>query len=388
MVERELPLRVDALNKAAMSKPHDTNPAPDASASNARMKRACVLGGGAYGTAMAQVLGRVGTQVRMWVREAEVVEAINASRENKPFLKGVRLSENIRATQDMKQALEGAEMVLVVVPTQFLRATMVSYRSVLPVGVPIVCCAKGIEVETLMCPYEILIEELPGKYHHHLAALSGPSFAEEVANGQPTSVLVASKNKAVAATIQQAMSDSAFRVYTGSDVIGAELGGAVKNVLAIACGAAAGAGFGSNTAALLMTRGLLEMTKLAVKKGGSVGTMMGLSGIGDLVLTCTSIKSRNYTVGFQIAQGKTLQDITASTGAVAEGVKTAVSIHNLAIQLGVEMPICEEVYQVLHHGKSFVNALQDLKSRPLSTELQGLDTLHDGAESAVVNAKL
>jgi len=186
-------------------------------------------------------------------------------------------------------------------------------------------------------------DELPGKFHRYLAALSGPSFAAEVALGQPTSVLVASKNKAVATTIQRAMSDSAFRVYTGSDVIGAEMGGAVKNVLAIACGAAAGHGLGSNTAALIMTRGLKEMTKLAMAKGAQPATMMGLAGMGDLVLTCSSSKSRNYTVGFKVAQGHTLEEITSSTGAVAEGVRTAISIHDLAQQLGVELPLCEAV---------------------------------------------
>ena len=220
------------------------------------------------------------------------------------------------------------------------------------------------------------------QYHPYIAALSGPSFAEEAARGLPTSVLVASKNVEVALEIQEAMSDDNFRVYTGTDMIGAELGGAVKNVLAIACGAAAGYGFGSNTTALLITRGLMEMTRLAVKKGALASTMMGLSGVGDLVLTCTSTKSRNFTVGMRIAKGETLEQIQKGALTVAEGVKTSESIHLLARKLGVEMPICEQVYQVLHHKKPFIRALEELKSRPLGPELDGFE--HDIA--AVVSA--
>jgi glycerol-3-phosphate dehydrogenase (NAD(P)+) len=334
------------------------------------LTHASVLGGGAYGTALAQVLARKGANVKMWIREPDVVAAINSKHENTVFLPKVPLEHRITATSNIGEALRDAQLVLLVIPTQFLRQVMVANRSTLPVGVPLVCCAKGVENETLQCPYEILIEELPGKYHHWIAALSGPSFAEEVALGQPTSVLVAAKAVAVAEQIQVAMSDESFRVYTGSDVIGAEIGGAVKNVLAIACGAANGAGFGSNTAALLMTRGLMEMTRLAVKKGAQPATLMGLAGVGDLVLTCTSVKSRNFSVGQRIARGESIQGITGGV-AVAEGIKTAESIHQMAKTLGVEMPICEEVYQVIHHGKPFLQALGDLKSRPLSAEFDG-----------------
>lgn len=320
-------------------------------------------------------MGRKGIKVRIWAREKEVVESINYQHENVSFLKGIKLSENITATSDIKEALQGSKLVLLVIPTQFLRSVMVENRSTLPVGVPLVCCSKGIEIETLMCPYEILVEELPGKYHHWIAAMSGPSFAEETANNQPTSVLVAAKSTDVALQVQHAISDSSFRVYTGTDLIGAELGGAVKNVLAIACGGAAGYGFGSNTAALLMTRGLSEMTRLAVRKGALPSTMMGLAGVGDLVLTCSSKQSRNYSVGSRIAKGETLAEIQASTNSVAEGVKTAESIHLLAQKLGVELPICEEVYQVLHHGKPFIKALEELRARPLGPENEGF--VHD-----------
>lgn len=341
------------------------------------MKTGSVLGGGAYGTALAQVMARSEhfDKVQMWVRETDAVASINGAHENKLFLPRVELSKKISATNKIEDALRGSQIVLLAVPTPFLRSVLAVNRSTLPVGVPLVCLSKGIETETLQTPYEIMVEELPGKYHPWIAVLSGPSFAEETARGQPTSVLVASKTMAVAAQVQSALSDDNFRVYTGTDVIGAELGGAVKNVLAIATGAAAGYGFGSNTQAMLITRGLLEMTKLAIKKGASPGTMMGLAGVGDLVLTCTSKQSRNYTVGQRIAKGETLKDIlTTSGGAIAEGVKTSQSIHELAAKCGVEMPICEEVYQVLHQGKSFIQALQDLRSRPLSSELQDLDS--------------
>lgn len=323
------------------------------------------------GTALAQVLGRKGVQVTIWAREPEVVESINSEHENKTFLSGVKLSENITACGDLAQALEGAEIVLLVIPTPFLRSVIVANRTALPVGVPILCCAKGIENDTLMCPYEILIEELPGKYHHCLSVLSGPSFAKETAEGQPTSVLVACHDKDLGTKVQHILSDTYFRVYTGTDTVGAELCGAVKNVLAIACGAAFGYGFGSNTSALLISRGLMEMTRLVLKKGGQEETMMGLAGVGDLVLTCSSHQSRNFTVGMRIARGETLADILA-THTVAEGVKTAESIHLMIQKLGVDMPICEQVYQVLYKDKTFLQALNELQHRPLGAEFAGV----------------
>jgi glycerol-3-phosphate dehydrogenase (NAD(P)+) len=336
----------------------------------------CVLGGGAYGTAMAQVIARQNyCTVKIWAREEETVNLINTLHENKSFLKGVKLSLKISATSDIEYALKGAELVLLVIPTPFLRSVLVSNRSLLPVGVPLVCCSKGIETSTLQMPYEICIEELPGKYHPFLAILSGPSFAEETANGQPTSVLVASLSLQVATSVQYSMSDDSFRVYTGCDMIGAELAGAVKNVVAIACGAASGYGFGSNTAAMLMSRGLIEMTRLAAKKGALASTMMGLAGVGDLVLTCTSKQSRNFTVGVRIAKGETLNEIQKGANSIAEGVTTSLSLHLMAKKLNVEMPICEEVYQVLHHGKPFIKALEELKARPLGPELEGFE--HD-----------
>jgi glycerol-3-phosphate dehydrogenase (NAD(P)+) len=332
------------------------------------IKLAAVLGGGAYGTALAQVLGRKGIKVTMWARDFVVVNSINTDHENKKLLPGIILHENISATNDFVQAVTGAELVLIAIPTQFLRSVIAAHRTELPVGAPLVSLAKGIEIGTLLSPYEILVEELPGKYHGYIAVLSGPSFAAETARGQPTSVLLACPNKDLGAKIQGMISDAFFRAYTGTDMVGAELGGAVKNVLAIACGASHGFGFQQNTSAHLISRGLMEMTRLVIKKGGSEKTMMGLAGVGDLVLTCSSHQSRNFTVGMRIAKGETLEQILASTHSVAEGVKSAESIHMLAEKCGIEMPICEAVYQVLYCNKSFKDALVDLQSRPLTVE--------------------
>lgn len=332
------------------------------------IKNATVLGGGAFGTAMAAVLARNNINVTMWIREKEVVDQVNNTNENKMFLPKVKLDKKIKATDDFKTSLKSTELVLLVIPTQFLRQTMTKFRNDLPVNVPLVCCSKGIENNSYLTPYEILVEELPGKYHQKLAALSGPSFAKEVAIGLPTNVLCASIDIEVAEFVQQAMSDKVFRVYTGTDVMGAEICGAIKNVLAIACGGADGYGFGKNTAALLMTRGLLELSRLAIAKGAKASTMMGLAGMGDLVLTCTSSQSRNYTFGKRIAKGETVEEILASGVSIAEGYKTSLSVHTLSKILKVDMPICEEVYNVLHQQKPLDQALLSLQSRPLRRE--------------------
>lgn len=326
-----------------------------------------VLGGGAYGTALASVLGRKGLAVKMWVREEPVVESINSKHENEMFLTGVSLPESVTATGDLAEALVGTQLVLIVIPTPFLRQFLVRNRTALPANVAVVCCSKGIENETLQTPYEICVEELPGKYHHSLAVLSGPSFAKEVAMGQPTSVLVASHDAVIGKHVQALMSDTNFRVYTGNDMIGAELCGAAKNVIAIACGAASGLGLESNTSALLITRGLQEITQLVVKKGGQVKTCLGLAGVGDLVLTCSSKQSRNFTVGMRIAQGASLEEVL-QTNTVAEGVKTSESIHLLAKELGLDLPICEHVYQVLFENKPIKQAILELQTRELKDE--------------------
>jgi len=323
-----------------------------------------VLGGGAFGTAMATHMGTKGYNVALWAMEPEVCTGVNERHENAAFLPGVALSERVTATNEVGEAVKNAELILLVIPTPFIGRWVVEHQTQLPTGVPLVCCSKGIETDTLRTPFEILLDELPGKYHKMLCVISGPSFAKEVAMGLPTNVTCASENPEVCAKVQEALSTRHFRVYTASDVLGAELCGAIKNVLAIASGASDGLHFGANARAGLIARGLTEMARLVVKKGGRASTIMGLAGVGDLTLTCTGTLSRNYTVGRQLGEGQRVD----TGAAVAEGVKTARAIHELASKLQVDMPLCEAVYQVLHQGVDIKAALAGLQDRPLRSE--------------------
>lgn len=353
------------------------------------IKHATVLGGGAFGTAMAHVLGRNGINVKMWVFEKEVCEDINKNHQNSGFLKGVDLPKTITATNDFETSLKNTELVLIVIPTPFLRDVVCSKHYALPVGVPIVCCTKGIENSSLLTPFEILAEELPGKYHDYLAALSGPSFAIEVATNIPTSVLVAANKEVVAQNVQAWMSDLDFRIYTGTDIIGAEICGAVKNVIAIACGACQGVGLGRDTMAGLITRGLAEISKLAIAKGAHPSTMSGLAGLGDLVLTCTSVKSRNYTVGMRVAKGEKMSEIIEKMNMVAEGVKTSKSVKKMCDLLGLELPLCNEVYKVLWEDKDLNQAMTDLASLPPEQEFNPYEMYQEmQAKKAVPLSKL
>ena len=332
--------------------------------------RACVLGGGSFGTSLALVLAAKGYAVSVWVRCQEQVRTVNESRENLKYLPGVKIPQSILWTNDVEGAVQNAELVLFAIPTQFLRSFAQSNRSTMPVGVPLVLCAKGIELSSLQLPYDVLRDELPGKYSKFICVLSGPSFAKEIAANHPTSVVVASCEPSVAETVQMQLTCTVanFRVYTVSDVMGAEIAGAVKNVLAIAAGAVSGLGFGSNTRAALICRGLVEMTRLAEKMGSDSSCMKGLAGIGDLLLTCSSELSRNFTVGRRLAAGETLGDILKSSSSVAEGVATTKALHELRQKLGVEMPLCEEVYKVLYEGKDVRCVLDDLQSRVPGSE--------------------
>jgi NAD-dependent glycerol-3-phosphate dehydrogenase len=304
------------------------------------------------------------------VRSPEQANDVNEARENFKYLPGVKIPENVRWTSDVNEAVYESEIVLFAIPTQFIRAFAQSNRSTLPVGVPLVLCAKGIELSTLQLPYDILRDELPGKYSKYICVLSGPSFAKEIAAGHPTSVVVASSETAIADAVQRQMTCAGmnFRVYTVSDVMGAEIAGAVKNVLAIAAGAVSGLGYGSNTRAALICRGLVEMTRLSEKMGSDSSCLRGLAGIGDLLLTCSSELSRNFTVGRRLASGETLEQILQSSTSVAEGVATTKALHELRRKLGVEMPLCEEVYKVLYEQKDVRCVLADLQSRAPGTE--------------------
>lgn len=333
-------------------------------------RKACVLGGGAFGTALAFVLSAKGVQVKVWVRCPEQAAQVNETRENSKYLPGVLLPANIHWTTDVVSAVADAEIVLLAIPTQFLRGFVEANRSTMPVGIPLVLCAKGVELSTLQLPYDVVRDELPGKYSRWICVLSGPSFAKEMAGLHPTSVVVASAEPDVAERVQKLMTslEANFRVYTIKDVIGAEVAGAVKNVLAIAAGTVAGLGYGSNSRAALICRGLVEMTRLAERLGSDGSCMKGLAGIGDLLLTCSSELSRNFTVGRRLAQGETLDDILRSSTSVAEGVATTKALRELRKKVGVEMPLCDEVYKVLYEGKDVRCVLGDLQSRVPGSE--------------------
>lgn len=327
-------------------------------------KKATILGGGAFGTAMANHLGMKGTNVVMWAMEKEVVADINNNHQNSAFLPGLTLNDNVTATSDVSMAVADSELLLLIIPTPFIAQWVSKHQTQLPSDIPIVCCSKGIEESTLRTPYEVLMDELPGKYHAQLTVVSGPSFAKEVAAGLPTNVTCAAVKMEVAQRVQAILSSRTFRVYTAADVVGAELCGAVKNVIAIACGGCDGFGFGADARAAIITRGLAEMARLVDAKGGKATTVTGLAGVGDLVLTCSSSLSRNYTVGKSIAEGG-----AGDVGlAVAEGVRTSLSVHHLSKKLGVDMPICEAVYQVIHGGVPILEALAALQDRPLKSE--------------------
>lgn len=330
-----------------------------------------VIGGGSWGTALAKLMADKGNDVLMWCFEPELAEHINTAHENNLYLPGIRLPENLRATNEIAEAVRGREMILSVPPSHVLRHVMAEAVEAMPEGVPIVSATKGVENESLMLVSEILEDVLPSRFHPFLCYLSGPSFAREVAERKPTAVTIASYNHRLAVKVQEAVSNGNFRAYTSNDVVGVEIGGAVKNVIAIASGAVTSMELGLNANAGMITRGLHEITRLAVRMGANPLTLTGLAGMGDLVLTCTGGLSRNRMVGVKLGQGMTLDEILADMNMVAEGIKTSRSVYNLARKYDVEMPIAEQVYRVLHEGKSATQAVTDLMSRALKPELGG-----------------
>ena len=336
------------------------------------MSRVAVIGAGAWGTALAIVLGRKGThKIQLWANEAEVVESISKNRINEHFLPGFVLPEPVTATGDLITALDGAEIVVSVMPSQHCRDLFERMAPALRREILFVSCTKGLEDGTLLRMTEVIGDVLQSpKFTPHIAALSGPSFAKEVARGDPTAVTVASVDGEVTRAVQQAFNDSRFRVYTNDDVIGVELGGALKNIIAIAAGICAGLGLGHNSAAALITRGLAEMARLVVACGGRLDTMAGLAGLGDLVLTCTGDLSRNRSVGVQLGKGRKLPDVIADMhGAVAEGVFTTKAAVGLARKKNVEMPITEQMFAILENGKSPQQAIEELMTRAARSEI-------------------
>ena len=329
--------------------------------------RSAVIGGGSWGTALAYVLAE-GGPVKMWAREADVVEGINRDHRNPKYQKDIELPAHLEASTDLHEALEYAELVCVVVPSHAMRDVMGRAAAALRPGVPIVSASKGIENETLLTMDEVLTDVLPRSLRADLAFLSGPSFARETLQRMATAVTVAARFHDTAQRVQQAFSTDWFRVYTTEDVTGVELGGSLKNVVAIAAGVADGLGLGHNSRAALLTRGLAEITRLAVKRGGNPLTLSGLAGMGDLVLTCTGGLSRNRHVGVELGRGRSLEEILGEMDQVAEGVKTSHSAHHLALRERVEMPITRAVYEVLYEGKSVRRMLADLMGRELKRE--------------------
>ena len=323
-----------------------------------------VIGAGAWGAALAEVCARAGRKVVLWAREPEVRQSIAERRENSLFLPGVTLSQTIAVTGDVA-ALAGCDFVLAVPPAQYVRATLTSFAVHAPDGLPVVLCAKGIEQGSLKLMTEVLAECLP---EARPAVLSGPSFAAEVARGLPTAVTLACADAALGQQLAEAIAGPAFRPYLADDMIGAEAGGAVKNVLAIACGVVEGLKLGRSAHAALITRGFAEMTRLAVAKGAKAETMAGLCGLGDLVLTCSSPQSRNMSVGLALGSGESLEEALAGKLSVAEGVASAPAVRALARQLQVDMPICEAVAAVLGGEITLNQAIDGLLSRPLKSE--------------------
>src|SRR5438067_5400345 len=327
------------------------------------MSRIAVVGAGAWGTALSIVLARAGRhEVRLWAYERVVRDSIENTRTNDLFLPGCTVPESVQITNDLSEALQEAEIVLTVMPSHHARRLYEQMKELYSQEVLLVSATKGIENGTYKRMTEVAADVAGVS---QIAALSGPSFAKEVARGDPTAITVASTDTNVAATIQREFSDPMFRIYTNDDVIGVELGGSLKNVIAIAAGVVEGLNFGHNTAAALITRGLAEITRLAVACGARRETLSGLAGMGDLVLTCTGGLSRNRTVGVELGRGRKLRDIMAGMhGMVAEGVLTTDAALGLASRYGIEMPITEQIHALLHEEKSPKDAIRELMSRP------------------------
>lgn len=331
------------------------------------MKRIAVIGAGSWGTALAVVAARAGHSVSLWSRRGEVVSSINERRVNSRYLVSTSIPTSVTATGDLDVALRDAPMVLLAAPSHAARELLTAMSPLLDQQAIIVGVSKGIEIETGKRISEIAKEVAQGS--HPYVCLSGPSFAKEVVERHPTAIVAASKDSAAARIVQNDLSFENLRIYTNADVIGTELGGSVKNVMAIAAGMASGLGFGSNSVAALITRGLAEITRLARREGAQIETLMGLAGLGDLVLTCTGSLSRNRFVGEELGKGRTVNEITAQMNEVAEGINTARAVKKLADRAGLEMPITNEVNAVLYDGKPAGDAVAELMSRPLRDEI-------------------
>lgn len=329
--------------------------------------RFAVLGSGGWGTTLANLLVKKGHETRLWVREQELLAEMKSKGENTWYMPGVKLEDDLILSIDQAAVLADAEVCLFAIPTQYFRQALEDMRDLLPKKPIMLCAGKGIELGTHMTISQ-LVEDAVGPLKPRYAMLSGPSFAFEVCREMPTAVALGCADKKLGAMLQDALSTSYFRVYTNPDYRGVEIGGAVKNIIAIAAGIADGLGFGSNARAALITRGLAEMSRLGVALGAKPATFMGLSGMGDLVLTCTGELSRNRQVGLRLGRGQKLLDILGQMKMVAEGVKTTEAVHELAQQKGVDLPITEQVFKVLYQDKDPESAVMELMGRELKGE--------------------
>jgi glycerol-3-phosphate dehydrogenase (NAD(P)+) len=334
------------------------------------MKRIAIIGAGSWGTALAIVAARKGHQVRLWSRNAAVVDSINDSHANSAYLPDVAVPASVLATMSGDECLAGAELVILAAPSHATREILTSMAGSLRSEMIFVSATKGIEVETGKRISEVLNDIVAKEFQPRLVCLTGPSFAKEVVAGHPTAIVAASSSAEDRRSVQSELSFENLRIYANDDLVGAELGGSVKNVMAIAAGMVAGLGFGSNSVAALVTRGLAEMSRLALREGARIETMMGLAGLGDLVLTCAGRLSRNRYVGQELGKGRTLAEITSGMSEVAEGVKTTLAVRRLAARVGVEMPITDQVHAVLYEGRSASEAATELMTRPLRDEVE------------------
>lgn len=334
------------------------------------MNKIAIIGAGSWGTALAIVLSRSRKPhaISLWAHESEIVDSVRARRVNEIFLPGFELPEAVSATGNIAEAVQGAGIILGVMPSQHAREL---YSRILPhvsPGAAVVSATKGLEPESLLRISEVVAQSGSETQRLRVAAMSGPSFAREVARGDPTAIVIASKDASLAAEVQEEFSGPTFRLYTNSDIAGVELGGAIKNVIAIAAGVTEGLGFGHNTLAALITRGLAEMSRLGIALGGKMETMSGLAGMGDLVLTCTGALSRNRSVGVELGKGRKLEEIIGSMRMVAEGVPTTAAARTLASRMGIEMPITQQMHAVLYEGRAPRDAIRELMERRLKGE--------------------
>jgi glycerol-3-phosphate dehydrogenase (NAD(P)+) len=332
------------------------------------VKKVCIIGGGSWGSAMAIHLGKLKVETNLWIREKEIYEEMVRTGENKTFLPGIPIPESVSPFVDLKDAIRNTEVIFIAVPSRFCRQMYTDMAPLLKADQCIVSLTKGIEEDSLKRMSEVMDEIFPAIIRSRIAVLSGPSFAREVAESHPTAVVIASENLELAKQIQALLSGLYFRAYSSDDIIGVELAGACKNVIAIATGISDSLGFGSNSMAGLVTRGLAEMTRLGVSLGAKQETYAGLAGIGDLVLTCTGKLSRNRFVGSELGKGKNIKKIISGMKMIAEGITTTLSVCQLARMENVEMPISEQVFCVLYEGKDPRDAFRDLMSRELKNE--------------------